>query len=575
MNLFIDYRKKIFNSLKILEKKRLIQIPRKFKGATIELPPKNQKADLSCNVAMVLAKSNNKSPLEIAKTLKEHLLLNFKEFNSIEIAGPGFLNISFHTSFWKTYLSKVIKLNYKYGSNFNSKKKYNIEFVSANPTGPLHVGHCRGAILGDVLSNLLIFNGNKVIKEYYVNDYGGQIKTFVESVYYRILEILENKPFPNDKELYPGEYIIDIAKKIIKNKSIKNFNNFKKIYKKLLSESLNYSMEIIMENLKILGVKHNNFVYESKLVESKMVSKTITKLIKKKYIYKGKLESPKGEKGRDWKERNQLLFKSTKFGDDIDRPLQKLDETWTYFAGDMAYHSHKISRKFNILINILGADHAGYIKRIVAATKAISNNKVDLICKVSQLVKLYKNGEPFKMSKRRGDYITIEDLISEVGKDSVRFMMLNRSSDVELDFDFKKVTEKSKENPVFYVQYAYARINSVFRILKLELDNKIKINNEKFNFNEYEIEILKKISEWPKCIEVSSNKLEPHRIPFYLYELSTLFHAYWNMGKDNKEFRFIYKNKPKNNLRLVILQALALVIKNGMNILGVSTPKSM
>ena len=273
--------------------------------------------------------------------------------------------------------------------------------------------------------------------------------------------------------------------------------------------------------------------------------------------------------------RNQLLFKSTMFGDDTDRPLQKMDGTWTYFAGDIAYHSNKVSRKFNVLINILGADHAGYIKRIVSATKAISDNKVNLICKVSQLVKLYKNGEPFKMSKRKGDYITVEDLIREVGADSVRFMMLNRSSDVELDFDFKKVTEKSKDNPVFYVQYAYARINSIFRALNLDLSSDIKLANEKFALNRYELEILKKISEWPRCIEISSTKLEPHRIPYYLYDLVTLFHSYWNLGKDNKEFRFVLENKKSNNSRLLLLQALSIVIKNGMSILGVSTPKSM
>tara|TARA_B100001123_G_scaffold409050_1_gene502833 strand:+ start:26 stop:820 length:795 start_codon:yes stop_codon:yes gene_type:complete len=263
------------------------------------------------------------------------------------------------------------------------------------------------------------------------------------------------------------------------------------------------------------------------------------------------------------------------FGDDIDRPLQKEDGTWTYFAGDMAYHSNKISRKFDVLINILGADHSGYIKRIVSATKALSENKTSLICKVSQLVKLYRKGEPFKMSKRKGDYITVEDLINEVGKDSVRFMMLNRSSDAELDFDFEKVTEKSKDNPVFYVQYAYARINSVFRVLNLNLNKKIMFNDKNVNLNDHEVEILKKISEWPRCIEISSKKLEPHRIPFYLYELATLFHSYWNLGKDNEKYRFILNKVPTSKIRLVILQAISLVIKNGMSIIGVSTPKSM
>ena len=575
MNLLLHYQKKIFNSLKNLEKKKLIQISLQLKRFTVELPPKNHKADISCNAAMILAKVNKTSPIKLGEILKKHLLSNFKEFKSIEIAGPGFLNICFNISFWREYLTKIIKLDFKYGSNTTLKKKYNIEFVSANPTGPLHVGHCRGAVLGDVLSNLLSFNGNKVTKEYYVNDYGEQIKSFVSSVYYRILEITENKTFPNDKNLYPGNYIIDIAKRIIKSKAIKDFTNLEKIYKRLYSESLKHSMQLIKGNLNLLGVKHNNFVYESKLINNKTVSKVVKKLKKENYIYEGKLDIPKGEQTKNWKIRNQLLFKSTLFGDDTDRALQKADGAWTYFAGDMAYHSHKISRKFDVLINILGADHAGYTKRIISATKAISKNKVNLVCKVSQLVKLFKNGKPFKMSKRKGDYITVEDLIKEVGKDSTRFMMLNRSNDVELDFDFEKVTEKSKDNPVFYVQYAYARINSIFRLLKLDLRSRIKLDNKKFTLNRYEIEILKKISEWPKCVELSSSRLEPHRIPFYLYELVTLFHSYWNLGKDNKEFRFVSKHNNINNSRLVVLQALSIVIKNGMLILGVSAPSSM
>tara|TARA_Y100000590_G_scaffold161257_1_gene184886 strand:+ start:4899 stop:6623 length:1725 start_codon:yes stop_codon:yes gene_type:complete len=574
MNLFLDYQKKIFKILKKLEKKKLIQIPPNL-NFIVELPPINQKADLSCNIAMTLAKHNKNSPIKLAEILRKHLLINFNEFKTIEIAGPGFLNISFHINFWKEYLAKVVKLDLKFGSNKNLKKKYNIEFVSANPTGPLHVGHCRGAILGDTLSNLLIFNGHNVTKEYYVNDHGGQIKNFVSSVYYRILEVTEKKPFPKDKDLYPGDYIIDIAKKIIKKKGIKNFDNFEKIYAKLSSESLKYSIELVRKNLTSLGVIHDNFVYESDLINKKEVQKIVKQLKAKKYIYLGNLEAPKGEQNINWQKREMLLFKSTLFGDDSDRPLQKADGEWTYFAADMAYHAHKISRKFDILINILGADHAGYIKRIKSATKAISNNKVDLICKVSQLVKLFKKGEPFKMSKRKGDYITIDDLINEVGRDSTRFMMLNRSNDVELDFDFEKVTEKSKDNPVFYVQYAYARINSIFRSLKLSLKTKIKLDNKKFNLNRYEIEILKKISEWPKCVEISSNKLEPHRIPFYLYELVSLFHSYWNLGKDNKEFRFVSNNNEQNTSRLVLLQSLSIVIKNGMSILGVSTPNSM
>jgi len=574
MNIFVDYKKKITLILKKLEKKNIIKIPANLNGIVVELPPKNEEADISCNAALIISKINNKSPSDIAQILKKHFLLKFKEFEGIYIAGPGFLNIRFKISFWKNNLLNIINQNTKYGSFVDKKKKYNIEFVSANPTGPLHVGHCRGAILGDTISNLLSFNGNKVTKEYYVNDHGGQIKKFVLSVYFRILEIKDNKPFPQDKDLYPGSYIINIAEKILKNKKIKNFSNYEKIFEKLNEQSIKFSIELIKENLNMLGIKHDKYVYESNLIKKKMVSSIVKKLENKKFIYKGILTSPKGDAGVDWKEREQLLFKSTFFGDDIDRPLQKADGEWTYFAADMAYHFNKISRKFHYLINILGADHSGYIKRITAATKAISNNKVNLICKVSQLVKLFKNDKPFVMSKRKGDYITVEDLVKEVGKDSVRFMMLNRSNDVELDFDFKKVTEKSKDNPVFYVQYAYARINSIFKILKIDINKKIKLKAN-FNLNKYEIEILKKISEWPKCIETSTKKLEPHRIPFYLYELVTLFHSYWNMGKDNPDYRFINKGKNSNKASLVLLQALSIVVKNGMRILSVSTPKTM
>ena len=561
--------------LKSLEKKKIIDLPDNLKGLIVELPPKEHKGDMSCNVAMILAKFNKKTPLDLANILKKNFLENFKEFEKIDVAKPGFLNINFKIDFWKNHLFKIIQSDANYGSNRNLQQKYNIEFVSANPTGPLHVGHCRGAIIGDALSNLLKFNGHLVTKEYYVNDYGNQIKIFVLSVYHRILEITEEKIFPFDKDLYPGDYIIDIAKKIVEEKNIKDFKNFNKVYEKLAKESLKFSIKLIKNNLDNLGVEHDSFVYESELIKNEFVSKTIKKLQKDNYVYKGKLEPPKGELSKNWKTRDQLLFNSTKFGDDTDRALQKEDKTWTYFASDIAYHAHKINRNFDILVNILGSDHAGYIKRITSAVRAISKNKINLVCKVSQLVKLFKKGEPFKMSKRKGDYITVEDLINEVGRDSVRFMMLNRSNDVELNFDFEKVTEKSRDNPVFYVQYAYARINSIFRALKLDIENDIKLVNEDFTLNQYEIEILKKISEWPRCVEISSFKFEPHRIPFYLYDLVTLFHSYWNLGKENKEFRFILKNNSLNNSRLLLLQALFIVIRNGMSILGVSTPKIM
>ena len=575
MNLFKNYQKKISLFLNVLKKDNLIEYPDNIKKITVELPPKATEADISCNAAMILSKSNNMSPLDLGLILKKKLLNYFNEFEKIEVSKHGFLNIKFGIFFWEKFLLNVIENKISYGSNNENVKRYNLEFVSANPTGPLHVGHCRGAVLGDALTNLLKFNGNTVTKEYYVNDSGGQIKNFINSVYYRIIEIIEKKKFPLEKDLYPGDYIVSIAKEIIKNKIIKDYSNFDKISNILTKEALKISMKLIQNNLKMLGITHDNFVYESELILSDAVHKTIKNLEKDNYVYKGRLEAPKGELNKDWKSRDQLIFNSTKFGDDTDRALQKNDGSWTYFASDIAYHGNKINRNFDVLINILGADHSGYIKRIAAATKAISKNKTKLICKVSQLVKLFKNGKPFKMSKRKGDYITVEDLIKEVGKDSVRFMMLSRSNDVELDFDFQKVSEKSKENPVFYVQYAYARISSIFKSINIKVDDNITVENKKFILNKYEIEILKKISEWPRCVDLASTKLEPHRISFYLYDLVSLFHSYWSLGNENKEYRFTSHNGELNKTRLMLLQSLAIVIKNGLSILGVSAPSTM
>jgi len=332
---------------------------------------------------------------------------------------------------------------------------------------------------------------------------------------------------------------------------------------------------LIKKNLASLGIIHDNFISEKKLVSQNEVDKVIQFLEKNNFIYKGKIKAPAGEDNANWVEREQLLFKSTDFGDDKDRALQKSDGSWTYFASDVAYHKNKIDRNFDYLINILGADHAGYIKRITSSVDALSGKKNKLICKVSQLVKLIKNNEPFKMSKRKGDYITVDDLINEVGKDATRFIMLNRSSDVELDFDFDKVKEKSKDNPLYYVQYAYARISSVFRHLNKNIKSDLNINNFDFEYEHDEINILKKIAEWPKCIEAASDKLEPHRLPVYLYELSSEFHSYWNLGKDNPAKRFINEDKKISDKNLVFLKTIAEIIKSGMNIVGVDTPEKM
>ena len=576
MNIFEQYLDKIKEILSTLSSNGDLILPDSLNGITAEIPPSKFDSDISTNVAMVLSKINNKSPSDLASILAEKIKKEDKFIEDISVVKPGFINIKFKPIFWTNFIKEVIKNSNSFGTNKNIKRNYLIEFVSANPTGPLHVGHCRGAILGDVMANLLLFNNNKVTKEYYINDYGNQIINFTKSVYYRIREISFNEPFPIDNEdLYPGDYLIDFAQNILNSNKNIDFNNFDKISQELTSLAINEALKLIKSNLKSLGINHDNFVSEKKLVENQEVEKVVEFLQKNKFVYKGKIKAPAGEDDSNWVEREQLLFRSTDFGDDKDRALQKSDGAWTYFASDVAYHKNKLDRKFDRLINILGADHAGYIKRISSSVEALSNSKDRLICKVSQLVKLIKDKKPFKMSKRKGDYITIEDLINEVGKDATRFIMLNRSSDVELDFDFDNVIEKSKDNPLYYVQYCYARICSVYRHLDKDLKSDLDITKYDFEYSKDEIKILKKLSEWPKCIDISCNKLEPHRIPTYLYELASLFHSYWNLGKENPDKRFINDQKKITDDKLIFLKAISNVVKSGMNIVGVSTPDKM
>ena len=577
MNIFDQYLDKLKKIILDLSKKGDLILPDKLDGITAEIPPSKFKSDISTNVAMVLSKVNKKSPTDLANTLTKAIKKNDELIEDISVAKPGFINIKFKPIFWTNFIKEIIQNNDSFGVNLKEKKKnYLVEFVSANPTGPLHVGHCRGAILGDVIANILLFNKHKVTKEYYVNDYGNQIINFTKSVYFRIKEIIFNEPFPSDNEdLYPGDYLIDFAQNIIDSNKKIDFKNFDKISDELTALSINEALKLIKKNLNTLGINHDNFVSEKNLVINKEVEKVVDYFQANKFVYKGKIKAPAGADNNNWVEREQLLFKSTDFGDDKDRALQKSDGSWTYFASDVAYHKNKLDRNFDHLINILGADHAGYIKRISSSVEALSNSKSKLICKVSQLVKLIKDKKPFKMSKRKGDYITVDDLVNEVGKDATRFIMLNRSSDVELDFDFDNVIEKSKENPLYYVQYSYARIASVFRHLKKDLKSDVKIDKYDFLYSEDEIDILKKISEWPKCIDASSQRLEPHRIPTYLYELASLFHSYWNLGKDNPEKRFINNEKNITDEKLIFLKAISSVIKSGMDIVGVSVPEKM
>ena len=577
MNIFEKYLDNIKKTLLDLSKKRVLILPDTLDGITAEIPPSKFDSDISTNVAMVLSKLNKKSPIDLANVLSDEIKKKDELIDEISVVKPGFINIKFKPIFWTNFIKEIIQNSKSFGINTReNKKNYLIEFVSANPTGPLHVGHCRGAILGDVIANVLLFNKHKVTKEYYVNDYGNQITNFTKSVYFRIREISYSEPFPNnDENLYPGDYLIDFAKNILESNKDIDFKNFDNISEKLTILSIEEALKLIKKNLDSLGINHDNFVSEKKLVANQEVEKVIDILQKNKFVYKGKIKAPAGEDNNNWIEREQLLFRSTDFGDDKDRALQKSDGAWTYFASDVAYHKNKLDRNFDYLINILGADHAGYIKRISSSVEALSNSKDKIICKVRQLVKLIKDKKPFKMSKRKGDYITVDDLINEVGKDATRFIMLNRSSDAELDFDFDNVIEKSKDNPLYYVQYCYARIASVFRHIDRDIKSDVKIDKYDFEYSKDEIEILKKISEWPKCIDVSSKKLEPHRIPTFLYELASLFHSYWNLGKDDTNKRFINEQKKINNDKLIFLKVISNVIKSGMDIVGVSVPEKM
>jgi arginyl-tRNA synthetase len=539
---------------------------------SVDTPRQASFGDLAFNAPLILSSSLKSNPLEIGKKIADLIKENYSEFETIEVAKPGFVNLKFKKEFWYNFL---FSFDDSKGKIVNISKTINLEYVSANPTGPLHVGHCRGAVYGDILGNLLNFVGHKVIKEYYINDYGNQIHMFAKSVYARVLEIKEGKEFPVNEGLYPGEYLKEIAQSLIKKNKISNFSNYDSIKNQLGEMAMDEAMIMIKNDLLSLGIKHDLFISEKELVQNNLVSKTLKILERKNCIYEGVLPKPKGNENEDWEPREQLLFKSTKFGDDVDRALKKSDGTWTYFANDVAYHSYKLDRKFDKYINVLGADHAGYLKRLKACVDALSDFKADFECKVCQLVKLFKSGEPYKMSKRAGDFITAKELVESVGVDAVRFMMIYRSNDSQLDFDFDLVTEKTKENPVFYVQYASARIHSILRKTSLDLTN-IDKQCLRLLDAEIEIEIIKKLSLWSKCMDLSAKNLEPHRIPYYLYDLASIFHSYWNLGKEYPEYRIIEnENSQLIKARVYLLEKVLTVIKSGLLILGVSAPESM
>ena len=580
MNLFTHVREILIEVLKELSAQRVLPIDTDFSNITVEPPKDSRHGDMSTNAAMVLSKSVEVKPRELAQIISE--ALSPKEIiASVDIAGPGFINITLSNFSWHGLLSAVLMSGVNFGkSGMGSSQKVNVEFVSANPTGPLHVGHTRGAVFGDALANLLAYSGYDVTREYYINDGGSQVDVLARSIFLRYQEAF-GKEVVFEEGTYPGDYLIPIAK-ALKEKVGDLYLN--KPEDNWLPELRNFAVEAMMNlirsDLDLLGIEMDTFFSEKSLYGSGKIEAALDRLRDNGLIYKGVLEPPKGKKTDDWEPREQTLFKSTEHGDDVDRPVLKSDGSWTYFAPDIAYHFDKISRGFDILIDVFGADHGGYVKRMKAAVSALSSGEVPLDIKLCQLVKLYQNGEPFKMSKRAGNFVMLRDLVEQVGPDVTRFVMLTRKNDAALDFDFQKVLEQSRENPVFYVQYAHARIKSVIRKAEaLNLDTSdyaLSEANLSSLTHASELSLIKKLAEWPRIVELSARLYEPHRLAFYLFDLSSELHSHWGKGGENPHLRFLQSDDMTiTKSKIALARAVSIVISSGLAILGVQPAEKM
>ena len=557
-----------------LDKKEIDQL-----HFVVEKPKNDTNGDLSTNICLLLSKVLDDNPISIADKLSQRLSAN-KEFKKVTVAKPGFINFLINNSLLYNFLKETLSSK-EILPRLSENETINVEYVSANPTGPLHVGHCRGAVFGDVLASLLEKTGYKVTREYYVNDAGVQINHLAHSVAIRYRELCGEKIEEYPEEFYPGEYLIEIAQNFKDQHGTDFLNNNKDSYlEQIKSYSVEALLSVIKGDLAKLSINQDLFVSEKNLIQQDKITAAIEILKKQGLIYEGILEPPKGKQIDDWEPREQMLFKSSKFGDEVDRPLQKSNGEWTYFANDMAYHFDKYQRGSKHLIDILGADHGGYIKRMNAAIEALTEGDAKYSVKLCQMVKLISNGKPLKMSKRSGDFVTLSEMVDQVGSDSIRFMMLYRKNEAPLEFDFQKVTEQSKDNPVFYVQYAHARISSVLR--KLD-EHKLKFNLSdftdcKFNLlnSEHELDLIKKILDWSSVIITSVNLYEPHRIAYYLYELASSFHSLWNQGKIDTKLKFINEEDlDVTYARLSLIIATQKTIKSGLDLLGVSAPNEM
>jgi arginyl-tRNA synthetase len=547
-------------------------------------PPRNAAhGDVANNLPLILASQIKGNPLEIGKKLIE-IFRNDEYTAEATLAPPGFINIRLKPRAYYAVLSEILDTGSDYGvSASGAGRKINVEFVSANPTGPLHVGHCRGAIFGDALANLLKASGATVTREYYINDAGAQIETLARSVYLRYREALGEDIGEIPPGLYPGDYLKPVGEALRDEHGRKLLELTDKEWLPIVSnKSIAMMMDMIRTDLAALDIRHEVFSSERALLESGAIPETIAAMRRQGLVYQGRLPPPKGQLPEDWEDREQTLFRATAFGDDIDRPLQKSDGSYTYFAGDVAYARDKISRGFDELIYVLGADHSGYVKRLKAIARALSENRVEVSVPITQLVKLFRGGEPVRMSKRAGEFVTLREVVDEVGPGVVRFMMLYRKNDAPLDFDFVRVTEQSRDNSVFYVQYAHARICSVFRNAVEELGEAVasdaSLSEADFTLlsDDSELDVIRRLSQYPRLLEAAAATREPHRIAFYLYDLAAEFHSLWNKGKESPHLRFILLNNTKLSIaRLALLRAIRYVLSNGLHLLGVRPVDAM
>ena len=575
MTLFVQFAAHVNAALDALEVAGALPSGLDRKAVTVEPPRDPAHGDLATNAAMVLAKPAGTNPRALADSIAAELA-KIEGVSSVEIAGPGFLNLRLEASVWLDELRDIAAQSDDYGrSNLGNGKTVNVEYVSANPTGPMHMGHCRGAVVGDALANLLQFAGYKVTREYYVNDAGGQVDVLARSAHLRYREALGEAIGDIPEGLYPGDYLVSVGQKLATEYGDKMVQAPESEWLVPFRQTaVAMMMDMIRSDLALLGIHHDIFASEAEVQRAKKPEAAEAFLRERGLVYDGELEPPKGEPDPDWEPVTLPLFKSTEFGDDQDRPIRKSDGSWTYFGADMAYHFQK-AQNADWLIDIWGADHAGTVKRIKAAVAALTEGKVEFDVKLVQMVRLLRGGEPIKMSKRAGNFVTLADVVREVGKDVVRFTMLTRKSDAQMDFDFAKVVEASKDNPVFYVQYAHARICSTLR--KAEAEEGYKPAAEHLHLlGSDELALVREAANLPRVVEAAAKAGEPHRIAFFLADLAAAFHAYWNLGNDQPDKRFILAQSPElSSARLFLAGKVGQVIRNGLRLMGVEAATQM